>query len=406
VYIRKVKICRPRTGLLIAVIKINYCSSFQRQGEKMSAGLIQAKKYDWKDSNLAFFGSDTERQVKKSSAEEEPAWRNAGKKVGLQIWRIVKFKVTDWPTEDYGKFYGGDSYIILHTYKADAKSEALSYDLHFWIGSTSSQDEYGTAAYKTVELDTYLDDKPIQHREVQGHESAMFLSYFPKGIVIMEGGADSGFRHVAPHQYRPRLMHVHGEKKHIVISEIPMCRTRISSDDVYILDLGLTLYQWNGAACNKDERFKGMQVLNSIRSERGGKATAEVLEESDTAADQHPFYAALTGPDEAAYAGHRIDPNHQHQLYRVSDAETGRVQIKKVKVGPVSPKDLDRMDVFILDTGKDCFVWIGGGATPAERRNGFGYAHSHLMKTGHPLIPIIVVKEGQKNAEFSAALAA
>ena len=27
------------------------------------AGLVKAKKYDWKDSNLALFGSDTERQV-------------------------------------------------------------------------------------------------------------------------------------------------------------------------------------------------------------------------------------------------------------------------------------------------------------------------------------------------------
>ncbi len=41
------------------------------------------------------------------------------------------------------------------------------------------QDEYGTAAYKTVELDTFLDDKPIQHREVMDHESDLFKSYFP-----------------------------------------------------------------------------------------------------------------------------------------------------------------------------------------------------------------------------------
>ena len=26
-------------------------------------GLVKAKKYDWKDSNLALFGSDTERNV-------------------------------------------------------------------------------------------------------------------------------------------------------------------------------------------------------------------------------------------------------------------------------------------------------------------------------------------------------
>lgn len=79
------------------------------------AGLRKAKKYDWNDSNMALFGSDTEKkvsyacfnagnvfrlmihvlclQVKKESAETEPAWKGAGQAVGMQIWRIVKFKV-------------------------------------------------------------------------------------------------------------------------------------------------------------------------------------------------------------------------------------------------------------------------------------------------------------------------
>ena len=43
-----------------------------------------------------------------------------------------------------------------------------SYDVFFWIGAETSEDEAGTAAYKTVELDDYLGDEPVQYREVQG----------------------------------------------------------------------------------------------------------------------------------------------------------------------------------------------------------------------------------------------
>uniref|UniRef100_UPI00397F62CD hypothetical protein n=1 Tax=Salmonella sp. s54925 TaxID=3159674 RepID=UPI00397F62CD len=99
----------------------------------------------------------------------------------------------------------------LNTYKKPDGDELL-YDVHFWIGQYSTQDEYGTAAYKTVELDTLLDDKPVQHREVMNHESSLFKSYF-SSLTLMEGGCDTGFRHVKPEEYQLRLFHVKGEKK-------------------------------------------------------------------------------------------------------------------------------------------------------------------------------------------------
>ena len=33
-------------------------------------------------------------QVKKESAQSEKAWHGSGQKVGVQIWRIVKFKAS------------------------------------------------------------------------------------------------------------------------------------------------------------------------------------------------------------------------------------------------------------------------------------------------------------------------
>ena len=92
------------------------------------------------------------------TAQDTPEWKNAGKviepaagfgKEGLQVWRIENFHVVTWPTEQYGKFFSGDSYIILYTYEVNGKRQ---YNVHYWIGLGSSQDEYGTAAYKTVRL--------------------------------------------------------------------------------------------------------------------------------------------------------------------------------------------------------------------------------------------------------------
>lgn len=367
------------------------------------SGLIKAKLYDWKDSNLALFGSADDKRVKKDSAKTEPAWQGAGQAVGLKIWRIVNFKVTKWPESDYGKFFSGDSYIILNTYHPDPSSAELEYDVHFWIGSHSSQDEYGTAAYKTVELDTFLDDKPVQHREVQGHESDLFMSYFKSGISIMEGGAETGFRHVQPTEYKPRLLHFSGARKTVVVKEVPLARARVHTDDVFILDLGMTLYQWNGSGSNKDERFKAMQYLNHLKSERGN-AKSETLEEADTDSD-HEFFATLTEEDIPDPPYDHVDTREESVLSKVSDAG-GHIKISEVKKGSVSQSDFDSSDVFILDIGSQCFVWVGSNASHEEKQNGLGYAHQHLMKTSHPLIPIAVIKEGQHSKSFAAALAA
>ncbi|KAK3734474.1 hypothetical protein RRG08_029149 [Elysia crispata] len=362
------------------------------------AGLIKAKEYNWKDSNLALFGSDTERSVKKESAQTEPAWKGAGQAVGLQIWRIVNFKVVPWPKEDYGRFYDGDSYIILNTYKEEG-SDALLYDVHFWIGKYSTQDEYGTAAYKTVELDTLLDDVPIQHREVQGNESELFRSYF-KTIELMRGGAESGFRHVTPTNYKPRLLHFHGDRFGVQVKEIQRSASLLDNTDVYILDLGLKLIQWNGSGSNKDERFKAAKYLHAIVDRRAGKPKTEVLDED---CDDGEFKDHLDEAGEKEVTFSAADKTKQ--LYRLSD-ESGKMNFSLEKAGSIKKSDLDTKDVFILDAKSELFVWIGKKTSMSEKKNAMSYAHTYLQSTDHPLVPISCLKEGSHVRAFEMAIAA
>lgn len=55
----------------------------------------------------------------------------------------------------------------------------------FFAGDSCTQDESGSAAVFTVQMDDFLGGKPIQYREVQGHESKTFLGYFKSGIKYM-----------------------------------------------------------------------------------------------------------------------------------------------------------------------------------------------------------------------------
>lgn len=60
--------------------------------------------------------------------------------------------------------------------------------------------------------------------------------------------------------------------------------------------------------------------------------------------------------------------------YSVSD-ETGSMEISLVSEGKLDRGSLDPKDVFLADTGKELFVWVGSSASPDEKKNAMPYAH-------------------------------
>lgn len=120
----------------------------------------------------------------------ESVFSTCGQSAGLEVWRVENFKLAPVHKNCQGQFYVGDCYIILHTVLEPVKKQ----NLHFWIGSESTNDEYGSAAIITTQMDTALNDLPVQFREVEGNESATFRSY--SEVKTAQGNLLSGSKSV------------------------------------------------------------------------------------------------------------------------------------------------------------------------------------------------------------------
>lgn len=57
-------------------------------------------------------------------------FETAGKKPGLQVWRIESMDLKPVPKALHGSFYTGDAYLLLFT------TSAPSYNIHMWLGKT------------------------------------------------------------------------------------------------------------------------------------------------------------------------------------------------------------------------------------------------------------------------------
>lgn len=70
----------------------------------------------------------------------------------------------------------------------------------------------------------------------------------------MEGGVATGFRHVERGKYDPRFFLVKKVGRRTEVKQIPMRYKNVNSGDVFIMDIGLTIYQFNGRNSSKVQK--------------------------------------------------------------------------------------------------------------------------------------------------------
>ncbi|VIO88923.1 Uncharacterized protein BM_BM4836 [Brugia malayi] len=324
--------------------------------------------------------------------------KDVGKQRGLEIWRIKNFALEKLSSDQFGSFYVGDSYVLLYT------KNPGEWNVHFWLGNETTQDEQGAAAIITVEIDDALNGLPVQ-----GHESSLFLSYFKDGIRYLKGGVASGFTHVTDkyENWRPKLFQCKG-KRNVRCKEVECKGESLNLGDVFILDCGLKIYVWMPPASGRLEKIKGMDQARSIRDrERIGKPEIIVLDSDWNTNDE--FWRILGGkekvkPTEAGGEDENYwqTTNNQLTLWRVSD-EMGKMSVKMVSKGNFQYSQLESKDAFILDTyNGGIYVWIGKKCSPNERKKAMAYAIKYIELQGKSKnTQVVRVLEGAEPVAFT-----
>ncbi|KAI1090586.1 putative actin-binding protein Fragmin [Rostrohypoxylon terebratum] len=388
-------------------------------------GLVHLKEYDWRNSNVENIGTELDHKVKYNSAATEPAWQEVGQATGLHVWRIEDFEVVPWPKDQYGDFHEGDSYIVLHSYKVGSKDgeQKLAHDIFFWLGSKTTQDEAGTAAYKTVELDEFLHGVATQHRELQKEPSDDFIALFSR-IRILSGGVRSGFTHVETEE-KPKdtlmLLRIfkHPSAKRadsVMVYEVEPTWQSLDENDVFVLERRDKIWVWQGKKCSPMEKAKAAQVVHDMTIAK--HIDVEVLSQEE--ARSRTIVAMLGGEDieGSLNAPRPINPSKSQdsgrrprRLFRLSDA-SGQLRFDIVKEGSgINQTDLDGNDVFLLDTGDIVWVWQGSRASKAEKAMWIKVAELYIRRLGEDdekayLSPISKVVEGYESPAFIQALEA
>ncbi|CAN6719191.1 unnamed protein product [Malus baccata var. baccata] len=312
----------------------------------------------------------------------DPAFQGAGQRVGTEIWRIEDFQPVPLPKSEHGKFYMGDSYIVLQT--TQNKGGAYLYDIHFWIGKDTSQDEAGTAAIKTVELDAVLGGRAVQHREIQGHESDKFLSYFKPCIIPLEGGVASGFKKAEEEEFETRLYTCKG-KRVVRLKQVPFARSSLNHDDVFILDTQNKIFQFNGANSNIQERAKALEVIQFLKEKyHDGTCDVAIVDDGklDTESDSGEFWVLMGGfapiAKKVTTEDDVVPEATPAILYSITDGEVKTVE------GELSKSLLENNKCYLLDCGSEVFVWVGRVTQVEDRKSASQAAEEFLASQNRP----------------------
>uniref|UniRef100_A0A4W3HG29 Scinderin like a n=1 Tax=Callorhinchus milii TaxID=7868 RepID=A0A4W3HG29_CALMI len=308
----------------------------------------------------------------------------------IQIWRIEGNAKQPVDSSLVGQFFGGDCYIILYSYLLNNSRRHIIYT---WQGLKATQDELGTSAFLTVQLDQEMGDLPVQVRVTQGQEPAHLMSLFKgKPIIVHSGGTSRKGGQTAPAPVR--LFHIrktsNGANRAVEVST----SGSLNTNDSFVLKTSKQTYIWKGVGASDAEVDAAKYVVSVL----GGSET--VVKEGSEPGD---FWQALGGKKkyQTSVALSKETPTHPIRLFGCSN-KTGRFTVSSSTLNSGNYHLIWK--IYFQPGSGFVFLWIGKDANEVEKSKSEECAREYIATDPQGRdkgTPIVIVKQGNEPPTFT-----
>ncbi|XP_070247159.1 villin-like protein isoform X1 [Myotis yumanensis] len=326
----------------------------------------------------------------------------------LHIWIIENLKLVPVPEGAYGNFFEEHCYVVLHVPQSLRATQGTPKDLHYWIGKKADAEAQGAAGTFVQHLQETLGNATVQHREVQAHESDCFCSYFRPGIIYRKGGLASALKHVETNMCNiRRLLRIKG-KKHVSATEVQLSWESFNKDDIFLLDLGKVMIQWNGPKSSISEKARALALTCSLQDrERAGRAQIGVVEDEAKASGLMEIMETVLGRRlgnlYAAIPSRSINQLQKARvhLYHIYQKDKDLV-IQELATRLLTQDLLHEEECYILDHGGcKIYLWQGRRSNHQEKTISFSQAQGFIQAKGYPTYTNVeVLNQGAESAAF------
>ncbi|XP_017834860.1 villin-like protein quail [Drosophila busckii] len=337
--------------------------------------------------------------------------------ISFALWKIDEDRLEAVARANYGTFYDNCAYIIYaanlvghyathETITREQKSNVtLERYIHYWLGSSVSEQNRSNAVHKIQELDTYLGNVATIYREVQHHESPRFLSYFKKGYDVLSGALLSSAK-------TPRLYQLYGRQWLRAVELANIDWTHFNSHYVMVLQTESLSFVWIGRSSAAIERRSALAWVQRQPQTGSICIVDDGYEQSMTVEQKQLWNAVLPlGQRNVSQANNQLtteqlnnSSNNNAQQFRIYKCnQRGRLHLDQLDVGLPSKDDLsDANGVYLLDNyGQSIWLWVGAQAPQTDALSAMGNGRAFVKKKKYPNSTYVVrVVEGHEPVEF------